>query len=601
MKCPNGHQVNRNAKFCPTCGAIIKDNGKTVCKKCGNEQKEGEKFCSQCGTPYESSSIPTTKKSSKYKVTIIASLVAVATLIVAIGHFLWFSNNNKYSLEGLARITYQYDIIDNFHDGLALVKKGDKIGFIDRMGNEVIPCIYDENLEFNLYSRYSFSEGIAIVSKGEELFAIDKKGIELFVLPYDIARSFSEGMCPVCKNEKWGFIDTSGKEVINCDYDSATEFINDFTLVSKDGLFGYLDKRGKVVIPLIYESANVFHDERAAVGKNGKYGYIDAKGNVVIPLEYQSVGTFNGGIATVIKDEKYAHINVDGKIVSAFFDDKITTFYDGVAWIKWAGKYAAINNDYDELFTGCYQDVYNFVDGVAFVEIIGSKDVTAYRLIDKQGKSVNSVIFDNVLDFSEGLAAVCKDGIWGYIDTKGKSTFDVMPKEAAQIKEKIRKEQEKKEEERRKLEEIRKNEAAIEKFNSFAKKENIVWVFGKEYTEKSDRYRIKISEVLYFHPNNEHSGRVSYVQYLAKFNYDGGYTWLNRDDEFRGGYYPDYSGTASYTINNGVICVNMITKNAYTQQSEPLILEITESASLIRQSNGAYFRRQLHNFRDPLY
>ena len=52
MKCPNGHEVSDNVKFCPTCGAAIV-RGNKYCTKCGNERKGTEKFCSQCGTPFE--------------------------------------------------------------------------------------------------------------------------------------------------------------------------------------------------------------------------------------------------------------------------------------------------------------------------------------------------------------------------------------------------------------------------------------------------------------------------------------------------------------------------------------------------------------------
>ena len=50
MKCPNGHEVNDNVKYCSTCGAEIVSVNK-FCTKCGSERKGTEKFCSQCGTP----------------------------------------------------------------------------------------------------------------------------------------------------------------------------------------------------------------------------------------------------------------------------------------------------------------------------------------------------------------------------------------------------------------------------------------------------------------------------------------------------------------------------------------------------------------------
>ena len=53
-KCPNGHEVSDNVKFCPQCGAETVDSNKEFCSNCGKERKENEKFCSHCGTPFGS-------------------------------------------------------------------------------------------------------------------------------------------------------------------------------------------------------------------------------------------------------------------------------------------------------------------------------------------------------------------------------------------------------------------------------------------------------------------------------------------------------------------------------------------------------------------
>ena len=51
-KCPNGHEVTDNVKYCPTCGAEIV-SGNKFCTKCGNERMGAEKFCPKCGTPFD--------------------------------------------------------------------------------------------------------------------------------------------------------------------------------------------------------------------------------------------------------------------------------------------------------------------------------------------------------------------------------------------------------------------------------------------------------------------------------------------------------------------------------------------------------------------
>lgn len=51
-QCPNGHAVNDDVKYCPTCGAEIIGRNK-FCTKCGSVRKGTEKYCSQCGTPFD--------------------------------------------------------------------------------------------------------------------------------------------------------------------------------------------------------------------------------------------------------------------------------------------------------------------------------------------------------------------------------------------------------------------------------------------------------------------------------------------------------------------------------------------------------------------
>ena len=113
-KCPNGHEVSDNVKFCPECGAEIKDNGTKFCAKCGNERKGTEKFCSQCGTPYGQSLTSNVSeievsqdKSSKKGILIVAVVAIIALLGGAAWYFL--GNQNKYSLEGLAKAVVNYD------------------------------------------------------------------------------------------------------------------------------------------------------------------------------------------------------------------------------------------------------------------------------------------------------------------------------------------------------------------------------------------------------------------------------------------------------------------------------------------------------------
>ena len=64
----------------------------------------------------------------------------------------------------------QYDYAYSFSDGLALVGKDGKCGFIDKTGKVVIEPKYD-------YAG-SFHDGLAMVEKDGKRFYIDKTGRE---------------------------------------------------------------------------------------------------------------------------------------------------------------------------------------------------------------------------------------------------------------------------------------------------------------------------------------------------------------------------------------------------------------------------------------
>ncbi len=78
-----------------------------------------------------------------------------------------------------------YDDMMCLHDGLAVVNKDGKWGFIDKTGKVVIPLQYD-------YAS-NFSEGLALVKKDGKSGFVDKTGKAVIPLQYDDSYGFSEG------------------------------------------------------------------------------------------------------------------------------------------------------------------------------------------------------------------------------------------------------------------------------------------------------------------------------------------------------------------------------------------------------------------------
>jgi hypothetical protein len=424
------------------------------CSNCGTELNNGAKFCPNCGTSIKPVGNPK-KGHGKTIIWPAASFVVLVALAVGCC-FLW--NKKDYSLEGLAKVVINYDYIENFHDGLAMVTKGDKIGFIDKMGNEVIPCVYDPlEMDVNL----NFSNGLALVYKDDKLFYINKKGEKAFPFNYAWTSGFSEGYAIVEKDGKYGFIDTTGKEIVPCIYDYVNDFSDGMAAVIKGNKYGYIDTKGNVIIPITLDVLNeinnayAFHEGLVQIAKNGKIGFIDKSGNEVIPCQFDNAFDFSEGLAIICMGEKYGYIDTKGNVVIPCEYEYAYDFAEGLAPVKKDGKNVIINKSGEVVFT-IVNDIFpRFCDGLARISKNDGSNILS-GFINTKGNEVIPCVYSCWNDFSEGLVAVSKDGINGYVDKNGNSTFDVQDEEVkklVQAKIEERKEEERKEEERRAEEE----------------------------------------------------------------------------------------------------------------------------------------------------
>lgn len=96
----------------------------------------------------------------------------------------------------------------------------------------------------------------------------------------------------------------------------------------------------------------------------------------------------------------------------------VGSFHEGLAWmcgtVDGKDQYGFINKKGEVAIPAAYDDVLDFSEGLAAVK----KD-EKWGFIDKTGKEVVPCIYDGTVSFYEGLAAVVQDGKGGYIDQTG--------------------------------------------------------------------------------------------------------------------------------------------------------------------------------------
>lgn len=87
-------------------------------------------------------------------------------------------------------------------------------------------------------------EGLLVVKKDDKYGFIDNTYKEVIPLIYDGAGAFSEGLANVKKNNKWGYIDKDNRTVIPFIYTNTGNFSKGKALVEKNGELYFINKEG---------------------------------------------------------------------------------------------------------------------------------------------------------------------------------------------------------------------------------------------------------------------------------------------------------------------------------------------------------------------
>lgn len=152
---------------------------------------------------------------------------------------------------------------------VVLVKKDNKIGFIDANGNEILPVEYDDvSMIFDGLYRLKKNNKAALFNK--DLIKISNW--------YDVIYYTLDDTAMVSNGTKYGYIDYKGREIIQPIYEKLGNFYFDRAMFKENGKYGFFDKTGKKTIPAIYQNARDFKKGIARVKKDGTWGFIDTKG-----------------------------------------------------------------------------------------------------------------------------------------------------------------------------------------------------------------------------------------------------------------------------------------------------------------------------------
>ncbi|MDR2146809.1 MAG: WG repeat-containing protein [Tannerella sp.] len=199
---------------------------------------------------------------------------------------------------------------------------------------------------------------------------------------FSCVQKYEGALYPVVdkKTFLWGYADSTRKQVIPCKYGDAGVFHEGLARIESNGKWGYINRKGKKVIPLLYDEACDFHEGFARIESNGKWGYVNRKGKKVIPLLYDEVFDFHEGRARVGMEEEYL-----------IYNDREDLYKD------FRPIYGYINREGKKITRLKYEEAENFREGLAMVT---SKDKTGW--IDSTGREVIPLKYDGAYDFAPG-------------------------------------------------------------------------------------------------------------------------------------------------------------------------------------------------------
>ncbi len=380
------------------------------------------------------------------KKTLILIILISPVIAFSQGLFIVRNADGKYGFSdknGDTLIECKYDYVEDFSNGLALVKNNPVYKVVDTNGVLFSLDEYDQSPRFR-HDMGEHHSGLPVIIKQWHCSYISSSGDVVLEIPYQDAGSFENGKAMVFEgdrinyisknglilgewieksddyhaiksNDKFGFIDKNGKLVIDYQFLDAKDFVNGYAQVSNGTYWAIIDKKGTRISDW-YEEIKPFQGSLAVVKKIGNTGFINTEGKFVGKW-YEKVEPLDYGLYKATKYEKYAIINSDGFLVTQWFDE-IGTFQSGYVRVVLEGKYAYINK-IGAMAIGWYDNISDVRDGITKVQNEGKSgffNIEAYFI---------SEFYDFLGDFNDGIALVQNNGKYGFISKTGQLITEI--------------------------------------------------------------------------------------------------------------------------------------------------------------------------------
>lgn len=345
-------------------------------------------------------------------------------------------------------IKHKYDDASPFAGNVAIVKKGEKYGFIDRKGVLVGKIQYsviepygddglylvsvggkmvDQKMREKLQRKEEKAEKKRTVGKikigGITLFKYKKASAKKKTNPNDVVAEVGEfgGSSRIpWVDAKWGVCDQNGKIIIPALYEQFSDVIEGVIYVQKGGKYGILTEEGKELLKPDYKQIGMFNKQGYCWVSDGeiskktlyvedKFGIVDRNGKVVLPPKYDLVGTFFAD-----DDSPYRYYAAGAKRVMYLPFSRIPESDSPYLWFSNKNLKAGVVDNRGNILIPDDEYTTVFAPTSGMVPLVQKKEMGFYDIEKKKFLPIKDK--NTYATFECGIACVNTGGIFYFVD-----------------------------------------------------------------------------------------------------------------------------------------------------------------------------------------
>ena len=291
----------------------------------------------------------------------------------------------------------------DFQNGYLRICLNGKFGLVNKEGHIIVPCIYPEIVNYNIERQWEFVQNGYVLVK-EKTY----RGLVQIQNPQDYTLNCVYNEIRLHSNSKFSGVLLEPDNYIVALNDNLCDIINLKTGQSVTTIKG-LDIQNvciivdECVVLEIIENDSTFY-RVYPISKNG------------LSVDFSNIGKLNGNYLQVSRNNKWGLFDITHccEIISCEYEE-MGLPVSNISVIKKDRKYGFLDILLNQMIIdNSYDKAFPFHEGLAAIQKQGF-----WGYINKNNQRIADG-YEAAHNFCEGLAAVKKGGKWGYIDIHGK-------------------------------------------------------------------------------------------------------------------------------------------------------------------------------------